>query len=278
MKKVWQRIYRRYLLDALSAMGQGLFASLIIGLILGQLGRIPGLGFLATFTTRRIYIRQRHARGRRGDRRRDSVWPQGTSAVHIRVRGVGRDRLYPGRTGRRIPGGRVRSRSRRLRRGQDARGHYSHSRDYDNRRRRGVHAVRTRHKLSHGRAARVHRLGYAAQPDTDGHNRVGGRRPCADRADIVGGVVRNDIHRTRRRDRRAGPDAGGWRRDSRLLRTDGRLCRDQFPREWLGRTDLAGPGHQHDPDLQHTRSPRNTHTPYAGLGDNRPRCARRCSK
>ncbi len=51
MKKVWQRIYRRYLLDALSAMGQGLFASLIIGLILGQLGRIPGLGFLATFTT-----------------------------------------------------------------------------------------------------------------------------------------------------------------------------------------------------------------------------------
>ena len=30
---------------------QGLFASLIIGLILGQLGRIPGLGFLATFTT-----------------------------------------------------------------------------------------------------------------------------------------------------------------------------------------------------------------------------------
>lgn len=51
MKKIWQRIYRRYLLDALSAMGQGLFASLIIGLILNQLGRIPSLGFLADFTT-----------------------------------------------------------------------------------------------------------------------------------------------------------------------------------------------------------------------------------
>lgn len=49
-KKVCHYIYKRYLLDALSAMGQGLFASLIIGLILGQLGRIPGLGFLSTFT------------------------------------------------------------------------------------------------------------------------------------------------------------------------------------------------------------------------------------
>ena len=50
MKKVWHHIYQRYLLDALSAMGQGLFASLIIGLILGQLGKIPGLSFLSTFT------------------------------------------------------------------------------------------------------------------------------------------------------------------------------------------------------------------------------------
>ena len=50
-KKIWHYIYKRYLLDALSAMGQGLFASLIIGLILSQLGRIPGLGFLSQFTT-----------------------------------------------------------------------------------------------------------------------------------------------------------------------------------------------------------------------------------
>ena len=49
-KKIWHYIYKRYLLDALSAMGQGLFASLIIGLILSQLGRIPGLGFLSQFT------------------------------------------------------------------------------------------------------------------------------------------------------------------------------------------------------------------------------------
>ena len=50
-RRIWTRIYKRYLLDALTAMGQGLFASLIIGLILSQLGQIPFLSFLADFAS-----------------------------------------------------------------------------------------------------------------------------------------------------------------------------------------------------------------------------------
>nr|MDD6335487.1 PTS sugar transporter subunit IIC [bacterium] len=49
IKKVGLFIYRRYLLQAMGAMAQGLFASLIIGLILSQIARIPGLGFIAPF-------------------------------------------------------------------------------------------------------------------------------------------------------------------------------------------------------------------------------------
>ena len=40
---------KRYFVDAMSAMALGLFSSLIIGLILSQLSRIPYLGFLAQF-------------------------------------------------------------------------------------------------------------------------------------------------------------------------------------------------------------------------------------
>lgn len=39
----------RYLIDALSAMAYGLFASLIIGVIFSQLGKIPGMSFLALY-------------------------------------------------------------------------------------------------------------------------------------------------------------------------------------------------------------------------------------
>ncbi len=46
---VVKKAYRRYLLDAMSAMALGLFSSLIIGLILAQLAKIPGLEFLAMF-------------------------------------------------------------------------------------------------------------------------------------------------------------------------------------------------------------------------------------
>ena len=43
--------FQRYFIDALGAMAQGLFASLIIGTIFGQLSKIPYMGFLANFTT-----------------------------------------------------------------------------------------------------------------------------------------------------------------------------------------------------------------------------------
>lgn len=48
--RAWiHRAYKRYIIDALSAMGMGLFASLIIGLILTQLSAIPVLNFLESF-------------------------------------------------------------------------------------------------------------------------------------------------------------------------------------------------------------------------------------
>ena len=42
--------FQRYFIDALGAMAQGLFASLIIGTIFGQLSKIPYMGFLTNFT------------------------------------------------------------------------------------------------------------------------------------------------------------------------------------------------------------------------------------
>ena len=42
---------KRYGIEAMSAMAQGLFASLIIGTIFGQLSKIPHMGFLTNFTT-----------------------------------------------------------------------------------------------------------------------------------------------------------------------------------------------------------------------------------
>jgi uncharacterized membrane protein len=49
-KIVINKAIKRYFLDALSAMALGLFASLIIGLILSQLSKVPGLAFLKEFT------------------------------------------------------------------------------------------------------------------------------------------------------------------------------------------------------------------------------------
>jgi uncharacterized membrane protein len=51
MKSAIKKAYRRYLLDAMSAMALGLFSSLIIGLILEQLAKVQGLGFLAQFAS-----------------------------------------------------------------------------------------------------------------------------------------------------------------------------------------------------------------------------------
>ena len=39
--------FKRYLVDALSHMAFGLFCSLILGLIIGQIAKIPGLDFLS---------------------------------------------------------------------------------------------------------------------------------------------------------------------------------------------------------------------------------------
>ena len=57
--KAWlKKAYKRYIIDALSAMGMGLFASLIIGLILSQLSAIPLLGFLKRrFAPRGVAVR-----------------------------------------------------------------------------------------------------------------------------------------------------------------------------------------------------------------------------
>ena len=49
-KTTIEKILKRYFLGALSAMALGLFASLVIGLILSQLSKIPGLYFLKEFT------------------------------------------------------------------------------------------------------------------------------------------------------------------------------------------------------------------------------------
>ena len=48
-KALLKKLYKRYLLDAMSAMALGLFSSLIIGLIISQLARIPLLDFLGPF-------------------------------------------------------------------------------------------------------------------------------------------------------------------------------------------------------------------------------------
>lgn len=41
-----RKLFRKYIVDALSHMAQGLFCSLILGLIIGQIAKIPGLEFL----------------------------------------------------------------------------------------------------------------------------------------------------------------------------------------------------------------------------------------
>ena len=43
-------LFKKYFVDATASMALGLFASLIIGLIISQLAKLPGLGFLAPVT------------------------------------------------------------------------------------------------------------------------------------------------------------------------------------------------------------------------------------
>jgi len=49
-KSIVSRLFKRYFLDAMGAMALGLFASLIIGLIISQIAKIPGLSFLGEVT------------------------------------------------------------------------------------------------------------------------------------------------------------------------------------------------------------------------------------
>ncbi len=46
--EIFKQLYKRYFIDAMSAMAQGLFASLLIGTIFKALGMIPGLEILKT--------------------------------------------------------------------------------------------------------------------------------------------------------------------------------------------------------------------------------------
>ena len=45
-----KKLFKRYLIDAMSAMALGLFSSLIIGLVISQIAKLPGMDFLAPLT------------------------------------------------------------------------------------------------------------------------------------------------------------------------------------------------------------------------------------
>ena len=49
--KIVKLLFKRYFIDAMGAMALGLFSSLIIGLIISQIAKIPYLGFLSELTT-----------------------------------------------------------------------------------------------------------------------------------------------------------------------------------------------------------------------------------
>lgn len=46
IKQIMKKFFHKYIVDALSFMAMGLFCSLILGLIVGQIAKIPGLDFL----------------------------------------------------------------------------------------------------------------------------------------------------------------------------------------------------------------------------------------
>ena len=49
--EIIKKFFKRYFVDAMSYMALGLFSTLIIGLIIGQIAKIPGLGILSQLTT-----------------------------------------------------------------------------------------------------------------------------------------------------------------------------------------------------------------------------------
>ena len=48
--KLIKNYLKRYFVDAMSFMALGLFSSLIVGLIISQLAKIPGLSVLSSFS------------------------------------------------------------------------------------------------------------------------------------------------------------------------------------------------------------------------------------
>ena len=49
--EIIKKFFKRYFVDAMSYMALGLFSTLIIGLIIGQIAKIPGLEMLSQLTT-----------------------------------------------------------------------------------------------------------------------------------------------------------------------------------------------------------------------------------
>ena len=45
-----KKYFKRYFVDGMSAMALGLFASLIVGLIISQIAKIPHMGFMSAFS------------------------------------------------------------------------------------------------------------------------------------------------------------------------------------------------------------------------------------
>ena len=48
--KLVKKYLKRYFVDAMSFMALGLFSSLIVGLIISQISKIPGLSILSSFS------------------------------------------------------------------------------------------------------------------------------------------------------------------------------------------------------------------------------------
>ena len=56
VKEKLGRWFKRYLVDATGSMAMGLFASLIIGLIISQLSKIPYMSWLSVLSLSLIHI------------------------------------------------------------------------------------------------------------------------------------------------------------------------------------------------------------------------------
>ena len=88
---------------------------------------------------------------------------------------------------------------------------------------------------------------------------------------VIVGVALDPAHLLGSHLRRTGPDRSGRRcRRGGLLRPDGGLCRDELPRERCGRSGESGPGHQHAADGQHHQEPPHLDRPHAGQCHHRP--------